>query len=274
VRGRSSLNGARGGRSKRLIYSVVLVLCVLWTVLIVAAASLGGSPGASQDAGSGSAPEARPAGQSQADGSEGVGQEAGTEGGARDYEQVEREADDPQNGAGRPEGQDAGDGQKREASGTRLPQEAAFGEPAYDPLGKGASAGDLSETDKGRVELAASRFVDAAYDFEGVGSSARVSYVEDVNWTVDSPEFWESPQSPGGRAIESVARRTEEYGVKNQATFREFRIDDTSLERVIGTAVFALDEGEGEKTYHQQLVLRRWAAVWRVLHAKQIEEVS
>jgi hypothetical protein len=198
-----------------------------------------------------------------------VSQEAG-----RDYQEVQRDEESRENRGhtDRAEGEKAGPTET--PAGTRLPQEAAMGEPAYDPLGKAPAAGDLSETDRGRAELAAFRFVDAAYDFEGVGPSSRASYVEDVNWTVDSPEFWQSPQSPGGRALESVARRTEEYGVKNSADFREFRIEDSSSERVVGTAVFSLDEGDGKKTYQQQLILRRWAAVWRVLYAKQIEEVS
>ena len=73
---------------------------------------------------------------------------------------------------------------------------------------------------------------------------------------------------------DTVAARINEYGVKNKAVFQSFKVEDTSSERVIGTATFALDEGDGRKTYSQKFVLTRWAAVWRVLYAKPLEEVS
>jgi len=282
VRGRIGNSGrspARGGRrSGRLVYAAVALFCVLWVAVIALAASFGGSDEAAQtgSGGEGARPSrgAEQAEQPEAGASGGALQGDASQEDGGDYREVQR-GGGPRDGRVRPSRSEAEEpGSPGKPAGTRLPQEAAVGEPAYDPLGKGPAAGDLSETDEGRVRLAAFRFVDAAYDFEGTGADARVSYIEDVNWTVDSPEFWQSPQSPGGRALESVARRTQEYGVKNSAAFRQFRIEDTSSERVIGTAVFSLDEGDGEKTYRQQLVLRRWAAVWRVLYAKQIEEVS
>lgn len=55
--------------------------------------------------------------------------------------------------------------------GTRLPRQSSGGESAYDPLGKGSGAASLSQTDLERAKLAAFRFVDAAYDFEGKGPS-------------------------------------------------------------------------------------------------------
>ena len=281
MRGRTRASGgssARGGRrSGRLVFAALALFCVLWVAVIALAASFG-EPDGGEQAGSGGEGDrsSRAAEQSQkpgADAPETIPPEDGSSEDGGGYEEVQR-------GEGSPDGRESSGGSQTEEpalpekpAGTRLPQEAAAGEPAYDPLGKAPAAGDLSETDRGRAELAVFRFVDAAYDFEGDGPEARVSYVEDVNWTVDSPEFWQSPQSPGGQALESVAERTQQYGVENEATFREFRIEDPSSERVAGTAVFTLDEGDGEKTYQQQVVLRRWAAVWRVLYAKQIEEV-
>lgn len=171
---------------------------------------------------------------------------------------------------------DRGDGgEAREPSGTRLPRNSSGGgAPPYDPLGTGADAETLSETDLSRARMAAYRFVDAAYDFEGSGPSARLEYLEEVNRTVDAPEFWKSPDSPGSDPAELIAKKTAEYGVENAALFNSFRVEETSSERVIGTATFALDEGSGEKTYEQRLVLRRWAAVWRVLYAKPLAEAS
>ena len=181
--------------------------------------------------------------------------------GGEDYAEVDR-------------AEGGGDG-GREPSGTRLPRSTSGGGAApYDPLGTGADAETLSETDLSRARIAAFHFVDAAYDFEGSGPSARLEYLEQVNRTVDAPEFWKSPESPGSDPAELVARQTAEYGVENAALFGSFRVEETSSERVKGTATFALDEGSGEKTYEQRLVLGRWAAVWRVLYAKPLVEVS
>lgn len=169
---------------------------------------------------------------------------------------------------------DRGGETEDEPSGTRLPRAAAGGEdPPYDPLGTGADAGALSETDLSRARVAAFRFVDAAYDTEGSGPADRLLYLEEVNRTADAPEFWESPDSPGSDPAELIARKTSEYGVENRAVFGDFRAEETSSERVIGTATFTLDEGNGAQNYQQRLVLKRWAAVWRVLYAKPLEEV-
>ena len=170
---------------------------------------------------------------------------------------------------------DDGGDRGREPSGTRLPRNTSGdGAAPYDPLGTGADAETLSETDLSRARIAAFHFVDAAYDFEGSGPSARLEYLEEVNRAVDAPEFWKSPESPGSDPAELVARKAAEYGVENAALFGSFRVEETSSERVIGTVTFVLDEGGGEKTYEQRLVLGRWAAVWRVLHAKPLVEVS
>ena len=274
-------NGARGGRlSGRLVLAGGALFCVLWVTVIALVASVGGGSDDEERAafGGGVDGPARAGERAQEPGADAPDGAHRTDGsradGAVGYQEVERAegSRDAREGSGGSEAEESGLPDK--PAGTRLPQGAAAGEPAYDPLGKAPRAGDLSETDRGRLRLAAFRFVDAAYDFEGSGPKARVSYVADVNWTVDSPEFWESPESPGGRAIESVAERAERFGVKNSATFQGFRIEDSSPERVTGTAVFVLDEGDGKATYQQELVLRRWAAVWRVLYAKQLEEVS
>ncbi len=116
--------------------------------------------------------------------------------------------------------------------------------------------------------------MDAAYDFEGEGPSKKLDYLGEVGQTVDAPEFWESPESPGSEVPDTVAARIAEYGVKNDAAFQSFEVEETSSERVIGAATFTLDEGDGRKTYKQRLTLSRWAAVWRVLYAKPLEEVS
>lgn len=163
---------------------------------------------------------------------------------------------------------------EEESSGTRLPRAASGGEdPFYDPLDTGAGAETLSETDLSRARLAAFRFMDAAYDFKGSGPADRLLYLEGVNRTVDAPEFWKSPESPGSDPAELIADRTAEYGVENRAVFGDFEVEETSSERVIGTVTFTFDEGDGMEGYEQRVVLSRWAAVWRVLYAKPLEEV-
>ena len=265
----------RAGRLGLVPYLFVAGV-VVWLGIFGAALLWGGG---SDDAATGGRPDgggeagslAAGAGEPEVDGGT---PDASGAGGAAPAEPASREtpADDDYAEVDRAE--DGGD-RGRGPSGTRLPRNTSDdGAAPYDPLGTGADPGTLSETDLSRARIAAFHFVDAAYDFEGSGPSARLEYLEQVNRTVDAPEFWKSPESPGSDPAELVARKAAEYGVENAALFRSFRVEETSSERVIGTATFALDEGSGEKTYEQRLVLGRWAAVWRVLYAKPLVEVS
>lgn len=273
---RSTRSSARPrARGMGLVPYLLLVGMVVWLGIFGAAllwgggsddAATAGRPDGGGEAGSVAAdvgePEEDGGAPDAADGGQAAPAEpASREASGGDYAEVDRAGG----------GEDRG----REPSGTRLPRGASGdGAAPYDPLGTGADAETLSETDLSRARIAAFHFVDAAYDFEGSGPSARLRYLEEVNRTVDAPEFWKSPESPGSDPAELVARKTAEYGVENAALFRSFRVEETSSERVTGTATFALDEGSGEKIYEQRLVLSRWAAVWRVLYAKPLVEVS
>ena len=263
---------ARPRRPSRVPYALGAIFCVLWIGLVCAALFFGGSSEEAKSSGahaaspSKAASEKRPSMSAKATSGPPADDyaEAGDQGA---YTDVSSDVQTNQNRAG------AGTQGRRPPAGTRLPQ-GAGGRVPYDPLGTGAGSGTLSETDRDRARLAAFKFVDAAYDFEGSGPEARASYVADIDRTVDSSEFWDSPGSPGADALKTTARRIKEYGAHNSGALQDFRIEDESSERVVGSAIFVLDEGSGERTYQQQFVLRRWAAVWRVLYARQIEEVS
>lgn len=152
--------------------------------------------------------------------------------------------------------------------------EAPPPEPAvYDPLGKDPEPGELTETDRKRAELAAFRFVQAGYGVALRGEEGRLEYVDGVNATVAYPEeFW---PSPGGRVLSALADRIEGGGVSNSASFEGLRAGREDADGELpATARFALDEGDGEKAYEQELTLVRWGAVWRVRHAEAPKEVS
>ncbi len=291
MRSSNRVRGVRSGVRRRragLVY-LLIAFFALWILLIaggifwgggeeVSDGKAGGSPGdRNEEAGSasGSFTDREDKGPTTQDkaregGGEGSSQKSNPEpdakadaeaGGNQDYSDVNRS-------------ENRNEKQKPGSSGTRLPRQSSGGKPTYDPLGKGSDAASLSQTDLERAKLAAFRFVDAAYDFEGKGPSKKLDYLGEVGQTVDAPEFWESPESQGAEVPDTVAARIAEYGVKNDAVFQSFKVEDTSSERVIGTATFTLDEGDGRKTYKQRLTLSRWAAVWRVLYAKPLEEVS
>ncbi|MGF1471726.1 MAG: hypothetical protein ACFB50_08305 [Rubrobacteraceae bacterium] len=266
-------NRARPGRQRKGPVYFIVAFAALWILLIGAGLYWGGG----SDEASGEANGSRDAGESAENGGSDSGAFADRNG---QPSESQDEAGGPGDAAtptqGPDDAQDVSRNQEQEPrdSGTRLPRQSSGGEPVYDPLGKGAEASSLSQTDLERAELAAFRFVDAAYDFTGEGPSKRLDYLGEVGETVDAPEFWESPESPGSEVPDTVAARIAEYGVNNKAAFQSFEVEDTSSERVIGTATFTLDEGDGRKTYSQRLVLSRWAAVWRVLYAKPLQEVS
>ena len=267
---RSSIRDRHGRKRGAPVY-LIGGFIALWILVIGAALYWGGGsePG-SEEAGRG-------AGESAQDGSPDSGSFADRNSQPPGDQDEMKDSGDSETPTQNPDdAQDVSRNQEQEPkdSGTRLPRQSSSDEPAYDPLGKGPGASSLSQTDIERAELAAFRFVDAAYDFEGEGPSKRLDYLGKVGETVDAPEFWESPESPGSEVPNTVASRINEYGVNNKAAFQSFEIGETSSERVIGTATFTLDEGDGRKTYSQEVVLSRWAAVWRVLYAKPLQEVS
>ena len=154
--------------------------------------------------------------------------------------------------------------------------EGATDEPgSYDPLGTGASAGDLAPIDRERVRFAAGRFVSAAYGYSGRDEDA---YNQGVGATVVWPVFY---QSPGAAEIERYAAHVGETGTKSAALLTRFEVGKTTPDAVEGYAYFETGAGygrDGELTgekvaYRQRMTLARSGAVWKVRATEKIEEV-
>jgi hypothetical protein len=153
--------------------------------------------------------------------------------------------------------------------------EGATNEPgSYDPLGTGATAGDLAGVDRERVEFAAKRFVSAAYGYSGDDEDA---YNQAVGQTVAWPVFYDSE---GSEEIERYAKQVEETGTKSGALLTRFEALETSPDSVEGYAYFETGSGygpngglTGEKLgYRQHMTLRRSGAAWKVEATEKIEE--
>jgi hypothetical protein len=154
--------------------------------------------------------------------------------------------------------------------------EGAAGEPgSYDPLGTGASAGDLAPIDRERVRFAAARFVSAAYGYSGRDDDA---YNQGVGATVVWPVFYESP---GAAEIERYAAQVGESGTRSAALLTRFEVRKTTPGTAEGYAYFETGAGygrDGELTgekvaYRQRMTLARSGAVWKVRATEKIEEV-
>lgn len=156
------------------------------------------------------------------------------------------------------------------------PPEGATNEPgSYDPLGTGASAGDLAPIDRERVRFAAARFVSAAYGYSGRDKDA---YNQGVGATVVWPVFYESP---GAAEIERYAAQVGTTGTESAALLTRFEVGKTTPDTAEGYAYFETGAGygrDGELTgekvaYRQRMTLARSGAVWKVRATENIEEV-
>jgi hypothetical protein len=162
-----------------------------------------------------------------------------------------------------------GEDSSSEESGHRDPPEGgARWEPPHDPLGTGAEPGDLSETEKGRVQQAARSFVTCAYGYSG-GDRSR--YVSAVNRVVKAPEFYDTP---GGREINAYAESVENGGTRSTAALQAFEVREQSTEEVEGVARFSMEGSEGSGTFEQDLRLTRWGAIWKVESAGEVREAA
>jgi hypothetical protein len=175
-------------------------------------------------------------------------------------------------GSGRPsavEGRPVAGGREGPEGGEREPPEGGVHEePAlHDPLGTGAGPGDLSETERGRVEQAASQFVIYAYGYAGDDPE---QYTAGVNQAVIPDPFYESP---GAAYVEEFARRIESGGTRSTVTLQAFEITEVSGERAEGVASFTIEDPSGTKRLSQELHVRRLGAIWRVSGAGIMEEV-
>lgn len=144
----------------------------------------------------------------------------------------------------------------------------------YDPLGTGASAGDLSQTDEARVRYAIEKFVMAAYGYTG---SDEAEYLAGVAAVSLSPDL---SLSPGGAEISRYARQVEESGTKSAAILTDFDLKNTARETVSGTTIFETGEAygpggnlDGERLYYrQEMTLIRMGESWKVRVAEAVQE--
>lgn len=160
------------------------------------------------------------------------------------------------------------------------PQEEPVGaanEPGgYDPLGTGASQGDLAPIDEKRLRFAAARYIPAAYGYSGNDKDA---YNQGVGATVVWPDFFDSK---GSSETERYAKQVEESGTKSGAVLTKFETTEVSADHATGYAYFETGSGytkdgalSGEtQSYRQKIVLARTGATWKVLAVENIEEVN
>lgn len=160
------------------------------------------------------------------------------------------------------------------------PQEEPVGaanEPGgYDPLGTGASQGDLAPIDEKRLRFAAARYISAAYGYSGNDKDA---YNQGVGATVVWPDFFDSK---GSSETERYAKQVEENGTKSGAVLTEFEPVEVSADWATAHAYFETGSGytkdrglSGQKqAYWQKMVFARTGATWKVLAVENIEEVN
>ena len=240
----------RGGGRLKAFAAIGVSLALLWTVAILMLASGpdGAAPAANAENGGPAATAEDTAGAARSTGSGGPGAIWGRP--VADS----REGPAPEAGAG---------GGEREP-----PEGGVHEEPAlHDPLGTGARPGDLSETERGRVEQAASQFVIYAYGYSGDDPD---QYTAGVNQAVIPDPFYESP---GAAYVEEFARRVESGGTRSTATLQAFEIREVSGEKAEGVASFTIEDPSGTKRLSQELHVRRLGAIWRVSGAGVMEEV-
>ncbi len=153
--------------------------------------------------------------------------------------------------------------------------QTAGGSGSYDPLGTGASPGDLTELDRERARFAAARFITAAYGYSGRDKNA---YNQGVGDTVVWPAFY---QSEGSKEIGRYASQVERTGAKSAAKLTRLDFRQTSPHGASGYAYFETGEGyaaggdlTGERrAYRQHMTLRRTGATWSVKATGPVQEM-
>lgn len=140
--------------------------------------------------------------------------------------------------------------------------------PTYNPLGKDIRPNTLTETQSGRIELAATQFAVHAYGFTGKGKKARYDYEAGVSRSVVAPDFYESP---GARALADLAKRIESQGISSTAHMDSFEVTTAQPESVKGTMAFTVESAAGKKQYTQELLFKASGALWRVESAGDIK---
>lgn len=209
----------------------------------------------------------------QASGSPGNGEDGSESGGSSEGEEASATPVSDEQGSDGGEESESGSG--AEGGGAR-PDGAANAPGGFDPLNKNAKPGDLTETDRERVELVVSEFITSAYGYTGDDPT---EYVRDVEANVVAPDFYDSP---AGVDVTERTQKVNESGVRSSAKLESFEITKTEPERVMGTAYYATGgsyerngELKGEQTsYSQEIRLVPDGEVYRVRAGSKPEETG
>ena len=145
------------------------------------------------------------------------------------------------------------------------------GQPKYNPLGKDIHPNQLTETQRGRVELAASQFVVHAYGFSGKGKSAGVKYEQGISRSVVAPVFYESP---GAVPLAKLEKQIESTGVQSTAYLDSFDVQEVSPKTIKGAVRFTTKNPSSQKSYTQELLMQSSGAIWRIREAGEIKGVG
>jgi hypothetical protein len=260
----------KSGRRRVIVSGVLLLLLlVIWSAIVLSWGPPSEQTGGSRENGSRARAGEAPApedGESEAVPDEPASVRQDSEGGAADQPAGEpsgRQQSAP-SAAPPPGGADAGRaGSGREPAGFRP-----------DPLGTGASDGDLAPVDEERVRFAAARFVTAAYGYSGENADA---YNQGVGQTVAWPVFYESP---GSKEIGRFAEQVEKTGTRSAALLTRFEKTGGDSAAVTGYAYFETGEGYGRNggltgsriSYRQKVTLVRSGGAWIVKATEPVEE--
>ncbi len=263
---------AKTGRRRAVVYGGLLFLfLVVWSVIVLSWGPSSEETGGSRDSGQRPTPNET---------------QGSTAGGEREAV-PEKPASAQQETGGGAAGEAGGEapaggrsgGQEANPTGQDAPAGAGHqhAEPAGfrpDPLGTGASDGDLAPIDEERVRFAAARFITAAYGYSGDDENA---YNQGVGSTVAWPVFYESP---GSKEIGRFAAQVKETGTKSSALLTRFELTGASGSEASGWAYFQTGEGYGESggltgkklSYRQKMTLVRSGGAWIVKATEPIQE--
>lgn len=128
----------------------------------------------------------------------------------------------------------------------------------------GAKPNEDPKVEEGRKQNAALQFVIKAYGYTGSDAS---EYTSNVNQTVVSPEFYESP---GAESVNAVIREVDAKGTESTASLDSFEMEEEG--GTTGTAYFSIKDKNGGGKFSQELELKKWGAVYKVISAGKMEE--
>ena len=260
-----SFGERRGGwrRKPLIVGGVLLVLIVVWTYFVLSFGGGDQTPEKASSANNGAAstvPDEPAYAEDASAGGDSAPNAPSTDGSG--------DQSDPS-----PEGAGTASG-PRESRAHDHPEGATNEPGSYDPLGTGASAGDLVPVDEQRLRFAAARFVSAAYGYSGKNKDA---YNQGVGAAVVRPDFFDSS---GSSEITRYADQVGDTGTTSAAVLTRYETLDSSAKSATGYAYF--DTGSGysasgglkvdKQSYRQKMTLTRSGSAWKVLSVNDIEE--